>query len=218
MAATPDIPSAATVVLVRDGGDGIETLLLERPDHGAFARAWVFPGGRVDPEDAPDGDDDAKAIAAAVRETHEETGLRLAEVDLVALSQWTPPAQTTRKFRTWFFVAKAPDAPVTIGHEELVGYRWLTPADAIALHGEGALTLFPPTWVTLHDLIGHESVEALLEAVRGRDPLQFSTHHDDAARLFLWDGDEVYDGGAETDDGPRHRLIATELPWLYERR
>ncbi|WP_158251546.1 NUDIX domain-containing protein [Cryobacterium sp. M91] len=43
---------AATVVLLRDGAEGPEVLLLERPRHrGSFAGAWVFPGGGVDPED-----------------------------------------------------------------------------------------------------------------------------------------------------------------------
>jgi hypothetical protein len=45
--------TAATVVLLRDAPDGLQVLLLERPGHrGAFAGAWVFPGGVVDPQDA----------------------------------------------------------------------------------------------------------------------------------------------------------------------
>ena len=51
----PAIP-AATVVLLRDGADGVETLMLRRDSKLAFAGgAWVFPGGRIDPEDYPDG-------------------------------------------------------------------------------------------------------------------------------------------------------------------
>ncbi len=43
---------AATVVLVRPGGDGLEVLLTRRPDTMAFAPGLhVFPGGRVDPAD-----------------------------------------------------------------------------------------------------------------------------------------------------------------------
>ncbi|HEX5858760.1 MAG TPA: NUDIX domain-containing protein, partial [Microbacterium sp.] len=53
----PGIPVAATVILARDGADGLEVLLIERPDRGSFAGAWVFPGGKLDPGDAgPQGD------------------------------------------------------------------------------------------------------------------------------------------------------------------
>ena len=92
------VGTAATVVLLRDGAHGIEVLLLERPRHtGTFAGAWVFPGGRVDPEDydaagsvPPDlqaeprnpEEDLPAARIAGVRETVEETGLVLAPESL----------------------------------------------------------------------------------------------------------------------------------------
>ena len=50
---SPLIP-AATVILIRDKPGGVETLMLRRNRAlKAFAGAWVFPGGRVDPSDAP---------------------------------------------------------------------------------------------------------------------------------------------------------------------
>ena len=62
----PAIP-AATVVLLRDAPGGVETLMLRRNSKLAFAGgAWVFPGGRIDPEDYPGGApalDDADAVA-----------------------------------------------------------------------------------------------------------------------------------------------------------
>ena len=52
----PDPIPAATVVLLRDGDDGVETLMLRRDTNLAFAGgAWVFPGGRIDPDDYPEG-------------------------------------------------------------------------------------------------------------------------------------------------------------------
>ena len=42
---------AATVVLLRDGSDGLETLMLRKNSKIAFGGMWVFPGGRVDPGD-----------------------------------------------------------------------------------------------------------------------------------------------------------------------
>jgi 8-oxo-dGTP pyrophosphatase MutT (NUDIX family) len=92
-----DVPirDAATVVLLRDGTAGIEAWLLTRVTQMVFAGGMsVFPGGRVDDDDAalpvtgsgPEllaaraGDDPSSAralIGAAVRETFEETGVLL---------------------------------------------------------------------------------------------------------------------------------------------
>jgi 8-oxo-dGTP pyrophosphatase MutT (NUDIX family) len=69
-------PAAVLVPLV-DRPDGMTVLLTRRTDHlHDHAGQISFPGGRIDPEDAD-------AIAAALRETEEETGLARAHVDLV---------------------------------------------------------------------------------------------------------------------------------------
>lgn len=90
---------AATIVLLRDGRDGLEALLVRRSRRSGFVPgSYVFPGGRVDRADADtalierlDGltaeaaaerlgarDADPPAVAyyvAALREAFEETGL-----------------------------------------------------------------------------------------------------------------------------------------------
>ena len=98
-AATPR--DAATVVLLRDGADGVEVYLLRRHGRMAFAAGQaVFPGGGVDerdgetavgwagPEPAVWAErfrcDEATArglVCAAVRETFEESGVLLAGPD-----------------------------------------------------------------------------------------------------------------------------------------
>ncbi|MBB6122072.1 NUDIX hydrolase [Nocardiopsis algeriensis] len=89
---------AATVMLLRSAGEGMEVLLMRRVRSMGFAPgAYVFPGGGVDARDAdgdlpwtgPDpqewadvlGTDVRQAralVCAAVRETFEETGVLLA--------------------------------------------------------------------------------------------------------------------------------------------
>jgi len=92
----PPRPSA-TLVVVRDGANGIEVLLSRRAERGDHnSGAWVFPGGLVDPGDrrshaccAGLGDATASArlglpahgldyYVAAVRECFEESGLLFA--------------------------------------------------------------------------------------------------------------------------------------------
>jgi len=94
---------AATIALLRKGADGLEVLLLKRSARTRFIPgAYVFPGGRVEPEDASEGviyrvtgltaaeadghlgtsGADLPGIAffvAALRETFEETGILLGE-------------------------------------------------------------------------------------------------------------------------------------------
>lgn len=99
---TVEARPAATVVLLRSGPDGLETLLTHRPPTMAFAGgAHVFPGGRVDAGDADPslaarsrvsaaeaatalGGDLPPGVAlaasmAAIRELFEEAGVLLAE-------------------------------------------------------------------------------------------------------------------------------------------
>ncbi|HEX3823699.1 MAG TPA: NUDIX hydrolase [Mycobacteriales bacterium] len=93
---------AATVVLLRDRGDGPQVYLLRRTASMAFAAGFfVFPGGSVDPRDESFADhawvgpspqqwarllnsDEPRArslVCAAVRETFEESGVLLAGPD-----------------------------------------------------------------------------------------------------------------------------------------
>lgn len=87
---------AATVVIVRDGSDGLETFMLQRTMNSDFVGgAYVFPGGTVDPGDHDPriasamlpldsdleralGRDAIPLVACAIRETFEEAGILLA--------------------------------------------------------------------------------------------------------------------------------------------
>ena len=108
-----DLPVAATVVILRDTADGPQVLLIERPDRGSFAGAWVFPGGKLDDADHRPGDaEEDTARRAAVRETVEEVGLVVDAADLVTLSCWDPPPGLKVRIRTWFFVVAEMQAPI----------------------------------------------------------------------------------------------------------
>jgi 8-oxo-dGTP pyrophosphatase MutT (NUDIX family) len=88
--AAPAIRPSTTVLLVRDGPDGIEVLMVvRRNDRSQYASAMLFPGGTVEPSDADerwlslcegaaglDAAERARRIAG-FRELHEETGIAL---------------------------------------------------------------------------------------------------------------------------------------------
>jgi 8-oxo-dGTP pyrophosphatase MutT (NUDIX family) len=221
-------PVAATVVLLRDGADGMEVLLLERPrNRGSFAGAWVFPGGGVDDEDrlATDPSDVAEETLArrgAVREVREETGLVLAPHSLVTAACWTPPAEAPRRFRTWFYWAKAPVGEIVISPDEIVDHIWMRPAAALERHAAGELTLVPPTWVTLHELAEHAFVAEALAAVGAVETSNFVTRIGTNAQgmVLYWEGDVAHADGADgqlENEGGRHRLEVGALPWVYSR-
>lgn len=218
---TPPQP-AATVVLVRDREAVLETLLLRKNSRIAFGGMWVFPGGRVDVEDrgAGVGDELAAERRAAVREAHEETGLVVDEEELVPFSHWTPPPIAPRRYRTWFFVARAPEAVVSIDGGEIHEHAWLRPADALVRRDAGGIELAPPTFVTLHELAQHESVEATLAHARSRTPELFATviARVDGGAVAMWHGDAGYEDGVPDRPGARHRLWMLDRGWRYERR
>ncbi|WP_127472756.1 NUDIX domain-containing protein [Microbacterium sulfonylureivorans] len=221
-ASDPGIPVAATVVILRDAARGPEVLLLERPDRGSFAGAWVFPGGKLEVDDrlAEDEPEEDAARRAGVRETSEESGLVLDPDALVTISCWDPPPGIALRIRTWFFAVSAPDAPLALAAEEAVAAEWVTPTDMLARHGRGEVTLYPPTWVTLHDLAGHADVSSVLATARLGGVRRFETVARRGADgpLLLWDGDAEYDPDAAAEaSAARHRLEIGALPWRYTR-
>ena len=83
---------AATVMLVRDSGAGLEVLLVRRRPRGFFGGLTVFPGGAVDPVDSSGlandvvtgNHPDQEFRVAALRELAEETGLALTNDGVVS--------------------------------------------------------------------------------------------------------------------------------------
>jgi 8-oxo-dGTP pyrophosphatase MutT (NUDIX family) len=214
----PAIP-AATVVLLRDAATP-EVLLLHKTSKIAFGGMWVFPGGRVDADDYPaDGDADAAARNAAVRETSEETGIVARPAEFVWFSHWTPPPSTPRRFATWFFAARADDHKVEIDGGEIQNHQWLTPAAALQRHAEGRIDLAPPTWVTLYHLSRHDKVDSLLQQLRATPPRFYATHlaqRRDGIRVAMWHGDAGYADWDADAAGERHRLVMSKGGFVFE--
>jgi 8-oxo-dGTP pyrophosphatase MutT (NUDIX family) len=164
---------AATCLLLRDGADGVEVLMLRRNPASVFVpNAHVFPGGAVEDADPDD-------RFAAVRETYEEAGLvvgdgpveRLApfrsavdhgELDFATLCRehgvtlrledlrpfghWTTPLGAPRRYSTHFFVAPAPvDQVASHDGTEAVDGEWVGPQVALERFAAGEWELILPT-------------------------------------------------------------------------
>ena len=173
---------AATVMLLRDGGDGMEVFMIVRHQKSdVHAGALVFPGGRVDPEDydlavdaavfpAQEGVDAAMAAlrVAAVRETFEECGVLLARargddalVGAARLREIEAAHRTamTRGERTFGAILAAED--LVLAPEAMVYFaNWITPErSAKRFDTHFFLAAAPSDQVALHD--GHEAVDSL---------------------------------------------------------
>lgn len=215
---TPAI-AAATVVVLRDGDQGLETLMLRRNSTIAFGGMWVFPGGRVDDGDRTDGADDIVAARyAAVREAEEEAALRLAEPDLVMFAHWIPPPIAPKRYATWFFAAGVDDHVHTIDDGEIVDSDWMTPEDCLARHHNGEIELVPPTWVTLHTIRGFPDVGAALDHLDRRPARHHATRIGSTpdGPVAMWHGDAGYATTDPSVPGPRHRLEMFARGYRYD--
>jgi 8-oxo-dGTP pyrophosphatase MutT (NUDIX family) len=160
---------AATVILLRGGGEALEVLLVRRTPKARFmGGVWVFPGGAVD---AHEGDGDQAHRAAAIRELHEEAAIELDDpAALVKFSRWITPAQVQIRFDTHFFLAPLPPGQEpTVDGKEVVELGWFTPQAALDAHAAQRIVLVFPTIKHLEQLSAFATVDELLSYARDQD-------------------------------------------------
>lgn len=214
----PAVPRpAATVLLLRDGPDGVEVLMTRRSASASFAPgAYVFPGGGIDPADAqahalaarrPGQTDERLTQAiAAIRESFEELGvllarhadgrplgapdiagldrkapfaaqmrergLLLAADQVFLLAHWITDRDLPRRFDVPFLAARMPEGQSPVADEaEQFEPVWVRPADALARHKAGQFFMIFPTIRTLERLERFATVDAVLAACAGEQPL-----------------------------------------------
>ncbi len=222
MADESQIFLAATVLLVRDGSQGLEVLYVQRNAKLAFhGGAWVYPGGRIDPADFSSEPDDLEAAArrAAAREAHEEAGVATAPETMLEIAEWTTPPVRPKRFRTWFFLAPAGSGEVTIDGGEIHDHRWLRPADALTAQAKGEMELPAPTYVTSHWLAEFAGVDETFAAFRQREVPRHlpRTAKVPGGVVSILSEDAAFAGGDLDQPGPRHRVWMLEGGWRYER-
>lgn len=195
------VSQAATVLLLRDGEQGLEVFMVERNHKSnAFAAMLVFPGGKVDTSDASkevkahcNGGDELSeqqlpfAVAAA-REAFEESGVLLATDtsgnpiptdQLLALQQFRQPLNNGELGFGQFLQQHK----LTVQLGELVHYsHWITPDfEPRRFNTHFYLARMPQGQELQHD--GYETVgslwitpaDALVDAAEGKRRVIFPT-------------------------------------------
>ena len=192
---------ASTVVILRDGADGIEVFMVVRHHQIDFASgALVFPGGKVDKEDsdaawaelAPQApaSPDRSFFVAAGRETFEEAGLMLARkggtqeiVDADHAHQLVEKYRAALLKGDTTFVDIVRDEGLVVAADLMVPFaHWITP-EAVPKRFDTHFFLIAAPVVQLGAHDGSESVEgvwitpqqALREAEAGTRTLVFAT-------------------------------------------
>ena len=212
---------AATILLVRDGDDGLEILLLKRNSNAKnMADVWMFPGGKIDQEDTGSNELE-RAARGGLRELSEEADVSLDLDSLTTFSHWLTPGGQKRRFATWFFIAALPaEAAVKVDGEEMVEATWMSPSDAVNEHRAGRLRLPPPTVVSLLDVsISASALEAIQRASQRQAPYFFPKILADNADdiVMLYPGDAGYETGDRETEGDRHRALWVDGVIDYER-
>ncbi|MGE5200849.1 MAG: NUDIX hydrolase [Acidobacteriota bacterium] len=221
---------AATLLLLRDGAEGLEVLMCVRHDAAGFAAgAMVFPGGKTAAEDLlllecasnPAGLDAGALVfrIAAIRESFEECGVLLARAhgDDALLSHEALAASIERIKDVSDFGAFVARARVVLATDLLVPFaHWITPVDQPKrFDTHFFLAPAPGDQMAKHD--GREAVEtrwitpagAVAAADRGELKLVFATR----ANLLRLGRSRTVADALET---ARHARIVTVEPKLAE--
>lgn len=227
------IPSAA-IVLVRQHQGQLEVLMLRKAAKLTYGGSWVFPGGKVDPNDidpSSQNKEEAEIEAykrAAVREAEEEAGIQIDSTTLHPLSHWTTPIVRPKRFTTWYFysIVDGIGDKVVADGREITDAVWVNPAQALADHRAGQWELSVPPFLTLTELARQQDVYEFEKVVIQREPKTFQPRtvqwldDNDTDKVLgsvnLYQDDSSYETGDLSLDGRKHRLyLPKQGNWRY---
>lgn len=228
---------AASVILLRPSATGrLQVLMLRRHDNSdVLGGAYVFPGGKVDPNDGAarlprardmterlgePGLSESEAAAlyqAAARETLEEAAVELALDQLFPWSRWiTPrkPSMMSKRFDTRFFVAVLPgDQAVQHDDHETVETLWVEPRAALERYWDHGMRLAPPQIMSLSHLARFATPGQAIEDARSRRPglVEPESFTVGSRRVLVYPGDTRHSVVERALPGP------TRLYWRNDR-
>jgi 8-oxo-dGTP pyrophosphatase MutT (NUDIX family) len=143
----------AGVLLARKKNDGDKSSvkIFERPGTGVVDESWF-------------------------RRRVSEEGWLLSFSNLFPWSHWITPENMPKRFDTRFFITLMPEGQECLPDDrETVHGLWVSPGKGLQGNMQGKIPLSPPTLVTLHQLLGFETVDRLNLEIQSRSwgpPLQ----------------------------------------------
>lgn len=144
-----------------------------------FEECGVLLAGSAGLSGPPDPADRAALLAGtdSLADVLGRRGLAVHGHALIPWGRWITPEVSDRRYDTWFFVAAMPEDQVadaglsTAGPSSEADFaEWLPPGKALKDARTGAMTLLPPTAVTLAELDSFASVAQVLGQRRTIEP------------------------------------------------
>ncbi len=231
--ATP-VPSA-TILMLRDSPDGLETFMVVRHHQIDFASgALVFPGGKLDDGDfvvreycdGVNGVDDTTVglMVGAIREAFEECGIFLAREkgasDLISGERLTALEPYRNKLHQGELSLEAflDQEQLTLACDKLQHFaHWITPPVLPKrFDTHFYLAVAPADHLAVHD--GHESVDSVwispADAARGANDGTYTIIFPTLANVEMLGESNSVESALEM---ARSRNIVSILPWTEER-
>jgi 8-oxo-dGTP pyrophosphatase MutT (NUDIX family) len=218
-----EIKHAATICVFREHpAHGLEVLLLKRNEKLKFAPGfWVYPGGRIEPEElASSADIKEAAIIAGKREAKEETNLDIDVKSLHHCYHWTTPVGESRRFATWFFhtLIDHENSDVTIDDSEIVDYSWVPVSTIFTPESNRAKQLLPPTYISLQRIKGAQNYDDVIREFNRTGPITVAPRvlFDNGVFCSMYPGDSGYESSDSSKKETLHRLTGNMLEGNYK--
>ncbi len=144
--------------------------------------------------------------------------VRLSFSNLFPWSHWITPQGMPKRFDTRFFVAFMPEGQECIPDDlETVHGLWISPGKGLEGNMKGEIALSPPTLVTLHGLLGYETVGSLKKGLQSRswgDPISPILMKLDKGAVLVEPWDPQYGKEIEIDpEGLKTRVVSVGEPF-----
>jgi 8-oxo-dGTP pyrophosphatase MutT (NUDIX family) len=130
----PERAQAAVATVLRQGGEGAETLLIKRAERSGdpWSGHVAFPGGKREPGES--------LLFTALRETEEEVGLRLAPSSLVARLDDIEARSSVYRVAHFVFAFEDAAAPALTINAEVAATLWVPLARFARREGAGTFS------------------------------------------------------------------------------
>lgn len=218
----PTKPAATIKVIRENPKGGIEVLLLRRNKKLKFApKFWVFPGGKIEPEEIDSTATDIEAATlAAVRETREEADIIVNSNKLKYYVQWTTPIDQPIRFKTYFFHASIPyeDSNVVVDNSEILEHRWYSPEKALTAASTKEIIILPPTYISLMRIRHCQTYNEVVKEWDRHEPHIVVPRVSQEGNIMhcMYEGDAGFKETKYDVPGARHRLVADYMNGKFD--